>query len=74
MTTSSKTNKEMKTYSRATTREQLSDIIIEGVKFAFKRGYQKGYRAGRRFDAVDKAMKKATNEWHKREQTGLETK
>lgn len=37
-----------------------------------KRAYGKGYRAGRLYDAVGKAMKKAMNDWHKHEQTGFE--
>mgnify|MGYP001340650101 CR=1 FL=1 len=35
-----------------------------------KRAYAKGYRAG--IKKLDKDMKKAMNEWHKHEQTGLE--
>ena len=43
MTTSSKTNKEMKT------KKEWGWTLNECAEVMFKRGYQKGYRAGRTY-------------------------
>jgi hypothetical protein len=40
------------------------------LKQAEKRGYQKGYRIGRKW--FNKSMKQQMEMWHKSEQTGLE--
>jgi hypothetical protein len=41
------------------------------LKQAEKRGYQKGYRIGRKW--FNKSMKQQMEMWHKSEQTGLES-
>jgi hypothetical protein len=48
----------------------------EDIKKAEKRGYAKGWRVGAKYGKMKQAneMKKAMNEWHKHEQTGLDKK
>jgi hypothetical protein len=59
-------------YKEYITAVKRDDFIWSFIEKSLQEAYQKGYKAGK--NHIDTEMRKATNDWHKHEQTGLDKK